>query len=146
MANRENLTKLSTELRSGKYPQGRKALRTNHDSIRTNDDGYCCLGVGCDISGLGKWENRGRWYYSVPAGDATSTIDYANRLDEDMSSSILPKAVAKWLGIDMYGTFKLDGHDNVGEFDLAMLNDGNFTFDQIADIIDSPVVIFDPND
>lgn len=38
-------------LRSGKYAQGRGLLRG-----LAND--YCCLGVLCDISGLGQWENR----------------------------------------------------------------------------------------
>lgn len=35
-------------LRSGKYQQGIKYLRTA-------DDKYCCLGVLCDISGKGDW-------------------------------------------------------------------------------------------
>ena len=37
-------------LRSGKYKQGRRQLRSG--------DKYCCMGVLCDISGFGKWENR----------------------------------------------------------------------------------------
>lgn len=34
-------------LRSGKYIQGTGRLRVG--------DSYCCLGVACDISGLGEW-------------------------------------------------------------------------------------------
>lgn len=36
-------------LRSGKYKQGRGYL--------CRDDAYCCLGVLCDISGIGEWKN-----------------------------------------------------------------------------------------
>ena len=36
-------------LRSGKYKQGRKKLRSE-------DDEFCCLGVLCDISGQGQWK------------------------------------------------------------------------------------------
>ena len=38
-------------LRSGKYEQctGRLHLK---------GDGYCCLGVLCDIVGAGRWENK----------------------------------------------------------------------------------------
>ena len=42
-------------LRSGKYKQGRLALRTR-------DDHFCCLGVLCDISGV--WEENGQHYSS----------------------------------------------------------------------------------
>ncbi len=36
-------------LRSGKYTQGRNRLKNN-------DNSFCCLGVACDISGLGEWK------------------------------------------------------------------------------------------
>lgn len=35
-------------LRSGEYPQGRRQLKTTQGS-------YCCIGVLCDISGMGVW-------------------------------------------------------------------------------------------
>ena len=38
-------------LRSGKYKQAQSVLRHNDGS------GYCCLGVLCDISGQGEWDN-----------------------------------------------------------------------------------------
>ena len=34
-------------LESGEYKQGRGRLR--------DDNGFCCLGVACDLSGLGEW-------------------------------------------------------------------------------------------
>lgn len=42
-------------LRSGKYEQTKEALHSG--------DGYCCLGVLCDISRLGSWEGEN---YEVP--------------------------------------------------------------------------------
>ena len=42
-------------LRSGKYKQGRLALRTR-------DDHFCCLGVLCDVSGVSEWEENGQRY------------------------------------------------------------------------------------
>ena len=49
-------------LRSGKYKQGTGQLRTE-------DDCYCCLGVLCDISGVGQWvrsehDSGEQWAYS----------------------------------------------------------------------------------
>lgn len=51
-------TKWLEALRSGKYKQGRYGLRSE-------DDRFCCLGVLCDISGLGEWEDlpRGGYIY-----------------------------------------------------------------------------------
>lgn len=45
--NAELKTKWLEALRSGKYKQGRGRLRQG--------DEFCCLGVLCDISGLGEW-------------------------------------------------------------------------------------------
>lgn len=42
-------------LRSGKYKQGRLALRTR-------DDHFCCLGVLCDVSGVSEWETNSSVY------------------------------------------------------------------------------------
>ena len=44
----ENAKKLVAALRSGRYRQARTKLR--------KADRYCCLGVACEISKLGKWE------------------------------------------------------------------------------------------
>ncbi len=49
MISRDELRKKWIEaLRSGKYKQGRNALRPDEDC-------YCCLGVLCDVSGFGQW-------------------------------------------------------------------------------------------
>lgn len=49
--------KLIEALRSGKYEQTQGTLRRviEHDG---KPPGFCCLGVACDISGLGAWVER----------------------------------------------------------------------------------------
>ena len=48
-------TKWVEALRSGKYKQGRKALKTStHDGIFH----YCCLGVLAEILDPDEWENK----------------------------------------------------------------------------------------
>lgn len=57
-------------LRSGNYKQGRRCLR--------KDDRFCCLGVLCDISKLGKWEAPNGAYcgmgYVTPEGFEDTTL------------------------------------------------------------------------
>lgn len=42
------LTSLIAALRSGEYKQAHKRLR--------DGDAFCCLGLGCEIMGIGRWE------------------------------------------------------------------------------------------
>lgn len=46
-------------LESGRYPQGREAMRVRvYDDVRRPVGfRYCCLGVLCDISRLGEWND-----------------------------------------------------------------------------------------
>lgn len=79
MANKENIRKWVTALRSGEYEQGREALR--------NGDKFCCLGVACDVAledGL-----------ALRHGED----DAAGHLYDD-NPSFLPSAVMDWLGLD----------------------------------------------
>jgi hypothetical protein len=121
-------------LRSGEYKQTSGTL---------NDGGnFCCLGVLCDISSIGKWIEVGlvKGYYT---NDISST-------------SILPEQVKSWAGIkSVDGSFPDDGeisfyYDNTteqfieydeGDFvdlitNLAALNDYGKSFTEIADIIE----------
>lgn len=70
--NEVNMAKWIVALRSGKYRQGLRQLRMN--------GAYCCLGVACDISGLGEWRQS---FYATPAGASEIT---------------LPGPVSAWLG------------------------------------------------
>lgn len=97
-------------LRSNEYNQATGAL---HPS-----DGFCCLGVGCDVSGLGRWlpEGDGIMYYE-PAGH------------DHKSSVFLPLLVGTY-----YGT-EFDVRTPRGTATAANLNDEQgWTFEQIADL------------
>ena len=95
-------------LRSGKYKQGRGALRTG--------DMYCCLGVACELAGA-KTEKP---------NDLTVPYGY------DGIFFTLPVSVQEWLGVKT-GT----GVYGKEEYDLSSDNDGGKTFEEIADIIES---------
>lgn len=95
-------------LRSGKYKQCQTRLRI--------DNSFCCLGVLCDISGMGKWKARP----DVEAGLESYDVEG----DEYLS---LPP-------VDMMNEFGLDS-DNLS--DLTKMNDMNGDdFNTIADWIE----------
>lgn len=94
-------------LRSGKYKQTKGRLRS------VDDGGMCCLGVGCDISKLGKWSGDS---YLVGKGGAGKIV--------------LDFAVQEWLGLSSTAGDYKGGH-------LDGLNDSGVPFDKIADIIES---------
>jgi hypothetical protein len=96
-------------LRSGQY---KRAI----GSLRDKDRAYCCLGVACQISGLGRWYNTST--YRVSAADKSSTH--------------LPEEVRKWLGLSSY-----HGGYMSSVFGLSSHNDMGMSFAGIADIIDS---------
>jgi hypothetical protein len=100
-------------LRSGKYTQGTGAL--------LNEGNYCCLGVACDISELGRWDDDD---YVVPAPSQEDGVYRA--------CDVLPPAVQQWLGLS----------DNGGAMParpaLFQENDDHGkSFAEIADIIES---------
>jgi hypothetical protein len=96
-------------LRSGKYEQAVGALRQG--------DGYCCLGVLCDISGLGEWRTGedGDTYYAVAD---QSPITYPSQ------------AILEWSGLNNGNPLTPRGH-------IANLNDGGVAFADIADVIEA---------
>ena len=98
-------------LRSGEYQQtsgGLKATSGNRAS-------YCCLGVLCDVSGLGDWSASNCY---VIGGNA--------------ALGILPEEVAKWAGFS-------SSDPATGENDwtrLSFVNDNGLSFADIADLIE----------
>lgn len=90
-------------LRSGKYEQGQAQLR--------RADFYCCLGVLCDISGIGEW----------------NTADGYN-IGEFGYSFNIPSEIRSWSGLS-----------DSGGMILAGINDNKrdrTKFPEIADYID----------
>ena len=113
--------KLVGALRSEEYKQTSGALR--------DADGYCCLGVACDL--YRKTEDPERDWVLV---DAKSVPDQ-DKLDEHWEflniNDLLPKEVMEWLG---FATRKGDLHD--GRNALSTLNDQGEDFEFIADAIE----------
>lgn len=97
-------------LRSGDYKQGKSQLAFN--------DKYCCLGVLCELA------------FQEGIVEKTKT-DESNSTYYDNDWAYLPKKVMAWSGIRNNSGAPLSGTA------LSVLNDEeNYTFDQIADVID----------
>lgn len=113
MMNPEIKQKWIDALRSGKYKQTDSALATL--------DGYCCLGVACEV-----FATEARLKKSGPDSDG----DYSYNGE----TAYLPPSLAEYMGIDWRGTLlKPVG----GKATLAELNDEvGYTFEQIADVIE----------
>lgn len=108
----KNNRKWIKALRSGRYEQGISRLRT--------DDSYCCLGVACDISGLGKW-----------VGTTHLPRYRIGHNEEDRSGFLSLPSLRKYYGCDSAG-FTLD---SLGK-DMITLNDQDrWSFEQIADAL-----------
>lgn len=103
-------------LRSPKYKQVQGMLKDGRK--------FCCLGVLCDISKLGKWGKR----------DNGGFTPY--RIDAEFDSDTeLPERVWEWAGLpDSLGsTVSINGK----RLDLASHNDAGRTFAEIADAIEA---------
>ena len=112
------------DLRSGKFPQT--------DSVLRNDEGYCCLGVLCDLysreTGV-EWEPRSSSQFSMHS-----------------ATSVLPDAVREWADLPHEHGGYVAVSKSYGEGEettlyhtpsLTELNDQwNYDFKQIADVIE----------
>ena len=106
---KDNRRKWEEALLSGKYEQH------THGLISWDGTGYCCLGVACEISGLGKWDR----------------VSYVTK--HHAHGSVLPGDVRDWLGLmDKSGSFRdVDGRHK----SLIDLNDNGSSFAEIAETI-----------
>jgi hypothetical protein len=112
------------DLRSGKFPQT--------DGVLRNDEGYCCLGVLCDLysreTGV-EWEPRS-----------------SNQFSMHSATSVLPYEVEQWAGLthEHGGYVWVSKDHDEGERNtvdhspsLTELNDQwQYDFRQIADVIE----------
>jgi hypothetical protein len=112
-------------LRSGEYEQTAGFLQTR--------EGYCCLGVLCDLhlreTGRGEWRPPG-------SGDSPHTRCYRDDLGVD-GEYTPPPGVREWA--DMVDDPKVFFRHRLGtemRDEIANLNDGGYTFAQLADLIE----------
>lgn len=127
MVDRDNLLELADALESGRYSQTVGTLR--------NGNSFCCLGVACDISGLGEWVFRnGCWNYVV----STPTEQDLDKVESSFGS--LPAPVMEYYGLTQEGKFRIPGQD---EYSLMGLNDNSKkSFSEIADFLRNPEIIW----
>ena len=102
-------------LRSGEYKQTKNVLKDN--------DGFCCLGVLCDISknDLSRDISSVDWAWDHSKQTNRFLLEYAH----------IPHEVLEWSGMG----------NSTGRYDpihpsLTALNDRGHSFNQIADIIE----------
>jgi hypothetical protein len=105
-----------TALRSGKYEQGKEALRRSNDK-------FCCLGVLCDLfqkeTGRAEWEGGGIYY----------------KMDNE--AAYLISDVTEWSGMQSTdGRFMYEDKGISIMNTLATLNDNGKSFEEIANVIE----------
>ena len=118
-------------LRSGDYEQGSEKLRT--------PNGYCCLGVLCDLYAQEhdtQWEFRG---YDENADETNPhPMDYWYFGDQ---SEFLPESVMNWAGLKTHNpSVRVDVEDNdednwYFQDEIANVNDSGYTFMDLSKII-----------
>lgn len=124
----------TAKLRSGEITQGKGKLRQAGGD--DTPDAYCCLGVACELY---REEVGGEWT------DVARDLDlYFNPGDGSRPRwGDLPRGVSEWLGFDEGYCYAPDPRvvaewdGSTGPRQLSVLNDGGFTFAQIADLIDT---------
>ena len=98
-----------SSLRSGDYQQTKSCLH--------KEDGFCCLGVLCDLYGK---EHNVEW----------DLVEDENYYRFQGRQTHLPSSVKEWAGVEDCNPYICN------RYSLAQLNDGGSTFKQIADLIE----------
>lgn len=98
-------------LESGEYRQTQQRLRGYGYS--SDDSSYCCLGVLCDVSQAGSWDNYGTFSLNRTAGDP---------FDGTASRNHVPPSLRTHLGISA---------SEEGSY-INMNDSRDYTFAQIA--------------
>lgn len=114
-------TKWVKALRSGKYKQGKGALKKNGN--------FCCLGVLCDLYikeyKTAKWEEK-----EFPINKRIAFLHPRLNIEED---AVLPMVVSKWAGLRNNTS---PSNIKTSKGDLTDLNDTSTSFKRIATIIE----------
>ena len=133
---RERIRRWVAALRSDEYKQAFSFLRHKLDA---NTDGYCCLGVACDL--FSKETGHGSWDTSEP-----DLIRFVLTEEGTVAYEVLPQTVMEWLGLpetnphvphNIYDEVGLMADELYPPDTLAEANDSGLTFAQIADIIET---------
>lgn len=111
---KKDIKKWCAALRSGKYQQGKGQLQTK--------DGYCCLGVACDVFIP---ENKRDEIFGLITGDTPEDQDLApawlKKIEENFND-LAEEWISEMNDIGVY----LDG-----------VRLAPFTFDEIADVLEA---------
>lgn len=113
-------------LRSGEYQQGINSLRSNQ--------GFCCLGVLCDLYAK---EHNENWEHVNAYSEQNTKAKDSWYFQEE--TQYLPEKVMNWAQLeDNNPEVKiLDKDDNLIQYDvLSMMNDEGVSFSFIADTIE----------
>jgi len=131
--NKERVALLVAALRSGRYAQGRGALKRQRP-----DDRYCCLGVACVVAAENGLQLRTENFVNaVKFGDPG---DFA----ADASWSILPSSVRDWFGF-VLGDPILTGEDGRNKGAAVWNDDYARDFAWIADAFERTFLTDTPN-
>ena len=138
----ENAQAWVDALRSGDYEQGTSFLHT----VEADYSLFCCLGVACDLFATA-YPEAGAWVKMSSTTRTDALFDAAKKFVtiSDVALKNLPLEVCDWLGLApiTHPDLSTWGHNKFVEFNngsdsLIRLNDGElYTFDQIADVIES---------
>ena len=131
----ENVKKLTTALRSGKYKQIKKQL--------CNEGGYCCLGVACEVfmENGGKLDKKSTDYKAMSFAEVeTGKLEVYKEVTYNGQRTALPFEVMNWLGLKtVTGRF-----GDVVEQSLVYMNDNlNMDFNAIADVIEKETALYE---
>ncbi len=74
-------------LKSGKFPQAGGALKT--------EEGFCCLGVLCEVTGLGTWGEKEEYLYG---GGIIRASHYV--MGKSSKTEVLPDPLFEAVGLD----------------------------------------------
>lgn len=121
-------------LRSGKYKQGRNALKYKSERGVVR---HCCLGVLCELY----QKDHKRRLFTGKIVESKSNPDLpkgAVGIHFAEEDGQLPEAVRKWAGMESIDGSLLLSVDDYGYYpSLAEMNDDGYNFKRIADVIEA---------
>lgn len=121
-------------LRSGKYKQGKMALRTKtkHGTVK-----HCCLGVLCELYNK-THKNKLKIKKTTKPDDVGQIKNSVFKIGSEVMS--LPNKVKNWAGIDENTGLLVRGEGytvkNQKLFNLSEINDEGVSFNKIAKFIE----------